>query len=1212
MCRIVFQGFALRSDSTPTLGLGHRHSQERSANIWEELKLKPCVLGALLLVWRAAAGGEVAGLPIPLKEQAGRTWHGELVHWPIPGKGKWHIVDSEGRAVPCQQYGHDLAPRTPLEGPGLYALVDLPARATLDWRIVPGKPTDATARVRILKQDGGIVLASDALEVRLAPPQTPTDGAAPSPIQAIRLPKGDWLGSGTIATTSKLESCTTEVLANGPLFAEAEVRYVFSGDRRYVCRVRVVAGQPVAHVTESYHLGSESWLRLKLRPKPSPDACHGIYRRFPGHLQAPAEKSLLGPYQGLLARLWPWRFYVSSRWDGSWFAAYHTEKPAPACGVFPTFPQVWTRPDGHPHDSTWYKVGPEAIEVSLDQDRVFVYQLPLTHGTRSYCLYLAPKQRFLDDQPNGIAQAKRQYGETPLQRAKDWILDWPSKAEHPHLFFGREDIPALRKSLKHFPTLEAHYSGPTRSPALLEDLTCYHLVSGSEKILSRILGDESMPKLAMRLHGAGLLPELRLRAHQMLDGFGLCPVAPNNIMWLPDHLMFRVLSADVLLGSPAMTEEQRRELRRLLAIIAYEMESPEMVPPRECRYQLGTANMPGPFYAVLGMIGALLSDHPHSRRWMARSLGELRADIHRQSLPEGTWAESYMYQERTMRAFVPAAVALARKGLPDLMNDARVWAVFRTQIASLGPVDPRNNVRSFPPIGDGTWYVGKPSIGAAIRGIAPHQPELAGELAWAWRQHGNTSGLLNPTYPYAWLLSDPAVAERTPKLRSQVLPGAAVILRSRYATPTETYLHLRAADFALSHFQSDQLSLHWHAKGAPLCLDWGYYGIGRHRPAEMHNRTVVKGAPNDYGNGQIVKTAFLPRMDYVHIRDSSRNVRVRRMLFVRGDSPTDPEYVLMRDSLSGPGRWNLWTHASGVDLLVKDVGRVKSPPLPRTAAELSRKWEEMDGVAALPEVTYLRGNVVPEGPLEHKLAYLAHPLLPRSHDVTLKPFVVLLAAPEVTYRGTFGVDLAVRWFAETDRVEMGADQWGCGYEANNLRKVHRGEHQKLLRLHLAAGGEVLSLLYSYLHEGEPKPQIEAWGKSGVKVARADGTTHYVWLSAPDWSKEGATPVARKLEVGPVSAEAEALLIVHRPDGAREVVMVAGTRCKLDQLSVQSDEVGSLNLLVRGNAVDVHAQGPARELALTLPGEQPTIRVNGEEVAVKRTAETIRFSVPAGM
>jgi len=1172
------------------------------------------LLGVAVASCCVLASAEKPGRAVPLREPTGRHWDGELVHWRVPERGEWRIVDGQGREIACQQYRHDLSPRTPLEGPGLYALVDLPADASLDWRIVEGKPSQAKRCVRVLKDESGTVLASDILEVRLAPSRRGhSGGRVPPPIQALRLPDGDWLGDGAITAPVKLENCSVEVLAGGPLFAEAEVRYTFEGDRRYTCRARVVAGQPVVHVTESFNLGKTSLLRLKLSPRPVPDACHGIYARLPGHLRAPAEKSLLGPYEGLLARLWAWRFYVSSKWDGSWFAAYHTEKPAPVCGVFPTFPQVWTRPGGAPHDSTWYKVGPEAIEVAREQHGSLVFQWPLTVGTRSYCLYLATKEHFDEGTPNGIAAAKRRYGETPLQRARDWVTTWPSDAEHPHLFFSKGDIPALRDSLKHFPVLARTYSGPSRSPGLLEDLTCYHLVSGDEEVLARVRGDDSVAELQVRLHHTGLLPELRLRVHEMLDGFGLCPVAPNNIMWLPDHLMFRVLSADVLLGSSALSTEQRRELCRLLAITAYQMESQEMVPPRECLYQLGTPNMPGPFYATLGLIGALLPDHPHAERWMKRSFEELRADIHRQSRPEGTWAESYMYQERTMRAFVPAAIALARKGLPDLMNDPRVWAVFRTQIASMAPVDPRNQVRNFPPIGDGTWYVGKPTIFPAAKGVAPYQPELAGELAWAWRQHKNSSGLLSPTWPYAWLLGDSSIPSRAPSLRSQVLPGAAAILRSRYATPTETFLHLRAADFAHSHFQSDQLSIHWHAKGAPLCLDWGYYGIGRHRPDNMHNRTVVKGAANDYSNGQIVRAEFLPRMDYIHVRDSSRNTRVRRLVFVRGDKPSDPEYVLMRDTLSGPGTWNLWTHASGIDIEVKGLGVVKSPRLTETAAELQQNWPQGDGLAELPEVKYLRTREVPDGSLSHKLAYLAHPLLPRSHDVTLKPFTVPLVKPEVRYRGTFGIDLTVRWFGKPSRVEMAADQWGCGYEANNLRKVHRGEHQKLLRLHLDSPGEILSVLHPQVHEGEPAAELEAWGDGGVKVARADGITHYVWLSSPDWGAKEAPSASQRFSAEPATAEAIALLVADRPDDSNEVAMFEGARFQASWLRMVSDEAGSVDVVVRDGKVEGHAQGPARRLTLECPAWKGEVsaEVNGKRAETSRDGRAVSFSIPKG-
>ena len=103
------------------------------------------------------------GTQILIREQIGHMWRGELVHWSVPD-GDWKLVDQKGKSVPCQQYNHKPLAATPLNGPGLYALVDLAPHASLRWKMVPGRPRAGGSRVRIHKNPEGVVLGNEILE----------------------------------------------------------------------------------------------------------------------------------------------------------------------------------------------------------------------------------------------------------------------------------------------------------------------------------------------------------------------------------------------------------------------------------------------------------------------------------------------------------------------------------------------------------------------------------------------------------------------------------------------------------------------------------------------------------------------------------------------------------------------------------------------------------------------------------------------------------------------------------------------------------------------------------------------------------------------------------------------------------------------------------------------------------------------------------------
>ncbi len=127
--------------------------------------------------------------------------------------------------------------------------------------------------------------------------------------------------------------------------------------------------------------------------------------------------------------------------------------------------------------------------------------------------------------------------------------------------------------------------------------------------------------------------------------------------------------------------------------------------------------------------------------------------------------------------------------------------------------------------------------------FAQHIPdkELAGRLIEVWRREGASPSRTQPHIADA--LFDPdAPALPLPHTGSTLEPGFGALLRAEEGTPEETFLTFKAGHI-FSHYEGDELSFHWHARGVPLCSDYGVY-LPSSAGADAHN--VVEVPALDY------------------------------------------------------------------------------------------------------------------------------------------------------------------------------------------------------------------------------------------------------------------------------------------------------------------------------------------------------------------------------
>jgi hypothetical protein len=174
-----------------------------------------------------------------------------------------------------------------------------------------------------------------------------------------------------------------------------------------------------------------------------------------------------------------------------------------------------------------------------------------------------------------------------------------------------------------------------------------------------------------------------------------------------------------------------------------------------------------------------------------------------------------------------------------------------------------------------------------------------------------------------------------PPLLSRYIPGVGVVMRAHGGDPDETFLAYRSG-YCISHADSEQNSFILQARGAPL-LTMSLIGYALHQqPAyvklaeEWGWYSRPKWGNQDGGtydpSTEIRSASFHPLADYVHAGASSgyRHWN-RQMILVKGDSPRDPSYVVMRDSQQTlyqqiPMEWSLRTDGPASSVKVHDHG----------------------------------------------------------------------------------------------------------------------------------------------------------------------------------------------------------------------------------------------------------------------------------------------------
>ncbi len=933
-----------------------------------------CGLAALPAHMAAAAiepntAGEVKALPVAdvkratvpddgilrLMEHGFRDWGPALVHYRLDAR-KWdpkklELLDSAGQPVPFQIS----APGKGEQVSELEFVAALPKGASVVYSLkrVAGQPRRAATTLVSKAGAERVEAGNEYFTLALPLPASKQFAApvsveqAPPPILGWKQVGSIWAGGMHFVTPRRLSGYTISRIENGPASIVSEARYRFAAGAtgeaagEYVCRVQVSPGVPVALVTEEFDLGTanggsdflmlglgEKWqqqqigftsprtedvmeekaeplqpyLATKAAEAAKAEAVAG--QQFETPLPAKPEANLT-----LLEKIslvsWGMKGAAVLRGaPGANGTAGGLVNSAPSAAFIPFFGGSWRRAMG--------------INVWNDPNRGVQLALPLSVRPMRWYLDLTDDQSPVSSQEHdpdlpasygrrvwglgfGLADVVAvgsRLGVVGLDRYKDWVVDWPedrARAVYPRAYA----TPAIVARVK--ATLDQH---PERE--LLQQL---YLINGDPK--------------AAQASAERAISDLRHNHSNNFNVFGLSHYRQAENYGL-------TIYAEDALSCPTLPPATRAELRRLLALHANLLSEPDFN-PRGAGVHLGNPNMPVNRTEALALTASLLPDHPRYGYWMDQIKRFTQFKLASMTEPGGAWEEPPVYQMYGPTRFLSLAQMILRNGgFGDL---AKLGYHTRTleYDANLTMPDPRyKGFRILPGMGNsGNTLESLWGIGVGVTEQADRQ--AAGFFKWLHHAvSGNDRVSLGdaPVFSFSYL---PDVPDAPRPLETTFITGYGVAFRSRFGTPDETAMLLRAG-FNKSHWApTDDLNVILYGQGAPLSPGTGYQYYSGPPLAETggiaDNRVQVGkiNARQIYGRSDntVQDYGFGPHADYAMARvyhpaeyfdDGKGAMEWRRhILFLKSERVGGPNYFVMRDSFPGGADRPTWWHWLNLD-----------------------------------------------------------------------------------------------------------------------------------------------------------------------------------------------------------------------------------------------------------------------------------------------------------
>lgn len=833
-------------------------------------------------LWFAA--NPVQAQDFVLRDHLGRTWSDELVTFPLTAaqmdsvRQGAQVVGPKDQVIPSQIITEGKTPKLAFQ-------VTLMPHASQSYRLdksAKSKPVDLEVQEKPDRWIIGNAHIGIALRKNLQGDQTPLAG--------VRVGSG-WTAGATRMGGSKIVAYSVEVSARGPVVADAVCKATFADKGTWALHFRVLRGEPVVLVNESFDALDGGVVKLPLagdgfRPKEL------LYRKGMGNLGQLDSWTIT---QGTAFTLEPWlRWWMSER-QGNWLALHDANHMLMLAALRPG---TWRNPE-------WKGAGTQVeavIPVKADQNGVFA-EMPIGGGSRTWMLGTPARAESiapLKGKDLRIAPLPQRYlikhGDFPLDVVKDYALEWDGDHDnYPRLFVSRKGLATLRAKLVNDPKeVNRWISQQPIDKYNIDGPMLAYFASRDARLGEAIV--------AKNTEWLGTLVQDVVEQHNRVT-LGVAPHM-QSVLMLPT-----INLADGMLGSDAIKPEVRKQMLARLAFLGYAVNRDDYWSP--ARGFAANPNMTTTVALYQTAFASLLPSHPKSKEWAHRGLTELRRQLYAWSDEDGGWLEAPHYAMVAYDHMLGAFLMASNAGLSKDLHDERVRKVIEWLAKISTPRDRRTGgFRHYPPIGNTYMGEGTGMFGIVAGLWKDRDPKFAAELQWMNEEHGSPPvGLFGPFGTFAGyraMLRSHGVAPKAPSYGSEWFRNTGVVLRHGFATERETYLHLIAGS-QHDHYDFDSGSIVVWGKGRLLADDFGY--IGRH-PAQYHSMLTSSAVAND---ATMSIDTFAPSraLDYV---SGNKGVWQRQIAFTKDADPNGPTGFLIRDThgADAEATWRLWLTAKKV------------------------------------------------------------------------------------------------------------------------------------------------------------------------------------------------------------------------------------------------------------------------------------------------------------
>ncbi|MHB9023912.1 MAG: hypothetical protein ACYC7E_07000 [Armatimonadota bacterium] len=892
-----------------------------------------------------------------VKDSLRHQWTDEIVHFAIPplalnGLPKSvTLTDADGKPVPCQA------------GKGtVWSVVTLPPSGQATFHLVAGKPSPSP--LRLLSQGRDYLLGNEFIVLRLprltGKQDPPVDLVSlPAPLQSVTAPgKGAWYGAGAWVNADvplQVKEAATTVLEEGPVRVTVRYKLTFTDDRFYQADITLGVRQDAALITEDTNVEApKAAFRYSFLPGLGADRIYWRNNFYADQMKGLNPGPLSFDKEQRICELRPWSYWWLK--DVTVWAGFYKEGADPFVGILALRPSRWTPNDWNGFDRTAIpftaRPGGQldmtlALLAETRKQTDGTTKLVPLHREWAITVGSAAEHVIKEDGKAKLRQQLIKYSEFPLDEVKDYGFDFtPGKADraHPFLIFTREDIERVRKQAKTVPAVQKE----------LARATTYLQACGGDNLVKLIeSGPDGWKKFYQqnyignylfevapiaylasdeKKYGIILAAGVKGMAQEVMNTFVESPARPDigdYGPWFTNNWMRLLLAYDAIAGTEYLTAEEKEYIQAVLVFGAHFLAHPDYW-NTDVGLCSANPNMTSSIRLPLGLLALYLDGHPKSSAWLKDAEDELKSELQNWIAPGGAWIEDPGYQSASLDGMFLLAQALKNVTGRDYFADSQFKATMEYYGFLLTPPDLR-----FPPVkkpGDtppmtvpsiGDMFSGHttPSNGWIAAATAKSDPEYSARAQFFWKGQNCSYASGGRAAGYLLAVTNPELPAAPPTDLSRPFPGFGSIVRTSWTDPKASYVAHRNGYF-IHHYHQEFNEIVYHAKGAPLCTDFGncYAPVQRWEP--YYHSTVsfdLASSARHWGlagsqDPDALEMRSLPKtIDYStgRSRAGGNQKNDRYLLMVKSDDPMGANYLVIRDATQDgqPNQeffWNLW------------------------------------------------------------------------------------------------------------------------------------------------------------------------------------------------------------------------------------------------------------------------------------------------------------------